>query len=236
MRLGPTLKALPVAGPVLLAIVALAAGPGAPTVRADAAAADLANLHEDLSGANQRLAELTLRVEQLEHDNAELKARLGSQDRGGVSEAQLDAAVATLNASTRAAIASARTEILQRVATQLEKLARQTNAALDAIDKGQAGRAARPAPDPGAAEAGASPAAQASPPAARGTGDGAAAPVSPAAPAAAGARSYTIQKGDTLGAIARRTHASVRAIMAANAITDPSMIQAGQVLAIPGGP
>ena len=45
---------------------------------------------------------------------------------------------------------------------------------------------------------------------------------------------YTIQKGDTLSSIASRTNTSVKDIINANRITDPTKIQVGQTLFIPG--
>jgi LysM repeat protein len=47
--------------------------------------------------------------------------------------------------------------------------------------------------------------------------------------------SYTVQKGDTLPAIAKKTGGKVQDIINANKIADPSRIAAGQTLFIPGG-
>jgi LysM repeat protein len=47
--------------------------------------------------------------------------------------------------------------------------------------------------------------------------------------------SYTVQKGDTLAVISRKTGAKVQDIINANKISDPSKIQVGQTLFIPGG-
>jgi LysM repeat protein len=47
--------------------------------------------------------------------------------------------------------------------------------------------------------------------------------------------SYTVQKGDSVGLIAKKTGARVQDIVAANKLLDPSKIQVGQVLVIPGG-
>lgn len=47
--------------------------------------------------------------------------------------------------------------------------------------------------------------------------------------------SYTIQKGDTLSSIAARFKTSVKYIQNANQITDPTKIQVGQTIFIPGG-
>lgn len=62
-------------------------------------------------------------------------------------------------------------------------------------------------------------------------------PATPAAPkpapSAGGATTYTVQSGDTLFAIARKYGVTVDAIVAANKISDPSLIKPGQVLNIP---
>jgi LysM repeat protein len=60
-----------------------------------------------------------------------------------------------------------------------------------------------------------------------------AAAVGVAAPAQAADVHYTVQRGDTVGAIAARTGASVASIAAANALANPSYIRVGQVLTIP---
>jgi LysM repeat protein len=154
--------------------------------------------------------DLSLRVEQLEHDSAELKARVDSagRPRDGVTAEQLNGAVANLNASIKAAVESSRTEVLQTVAAQMESLAKQTNKALDSLARNTAAAQVAPsAPAPAAKpdDAGAAP------------GGG-----------------YTVQKGDSVGLIAKRTGARVQDIVEANKLTDPSKIQVGQVLIIPG--
>ncbi len=50
----------------------------------------------------------------------------------------------------------------------------------------------------------------------------------------AAARTYTVQEGDTLSAIAERFNTTVEAIAEANNIADPNLIYVGQVLTIPG--
>jgi LysM repeat protein len=47
--------------------------------------------------------------------------------------------------------------------------------------------------------------------------------------------SYTVQRGDTLALIAKKTGAKIQDIINANKIADPSRIQAGQTLFVPGG-
>jgi LysM repeat protein len=175
-------------------------------VRASAQA-EVADLREDIKGLTERVSDLSLRVEQLEHDNAELKAKLDSSGRGRdmVTAEQLNSAVSALNASIKSAVDSSRSDILQTVALQMENLAKQTNKALDSVARNSEG-----------------PVAQAQP--AR----------SDASAAAQGA-SYTVQKGDSVGLIAKKTGARVQDIVDANKLTDPSKILVGQVLVIPGG-
>ncbi len=47
--------------------------------------------------------------------------------------------------------------------------------------------------------------------------------------------SYTVQPGDTLYTIAVKYNVTIQALMAANSISDPASLQAGQVIVIPQG-
>ena len=85
----------------------------------------------------------------------------------------------------------------------LEKLGKQTNAALDALAKSQA---ARPAVQTNFAE-----------------------------DYSKEGISYTVQKGDSLASIAKKTGAKQQDIINANKLSDPSRIAVGQTLFIPGG-
>jgi LysM repeat protein len=167
------------------------------------AAVEFANLREDLRGLTQRLGEMSLRLEQLERENAELKQRVAAADRAYATVKQLDNAIADINSNIRGAVSTAKTETLQQVATQLEKLGQQTNAAIDSLAKAQATRPvvqttfAEDFPKEGV--------------------------------------SYTVQKGDSLAVIARKTGAKQQDIINANKLADPSKIAVGQTLFIPGG-
>lgn len=189
---------------------ALASSVWAPRASAQA---EVADLREDVRGLSQRVGELSLRVEQLEHENAELKARIAASDRTGdyVTPAQFNAAVADLNASIKSSVGSSRTEILEKVAGQMEALAKQTNAALDSMGRPGAAVQAR---------------ATAQAPAAR--------PAFGDSYSKVGV-SYTVQKGDSVGIIAKKTGAKTQDIIDANKLLDPSRIQVGQILFVPGG-
>lgn len=164
---------------------------------------EIANLREDVRGLTQRVGELTLRLEQLERENADLRQRAATADRSYVTVAQLNDAVADMARNVRTAVAASKSETLQHVSAQLEKLGRQTNAALDSLAKAQATRPAVQTkfsddfPKEGI--------------------------------------SYTVQKGDSLAGIAKKTGAKQQDIVNANKLSDPSRIDVGQTLFIPGG-
>ncbi|HYP16964.1 MAG TPA: LysM peptidoglycan-binding domain-containing protein [Opitutus sp.] len=101
---------------------------------------ELANLREDVRGLVQRVGELSLRVEQLERENHELRGRAGDAEKSFVTLTQLNDAIANVNQVIRSSAASAKAETLQQVSGQMEKLAKQTNAAIDSLAKGMATR------------------------------------------------------------------------------------------------
>lgn len=167
-------------------------------------AVELANLREDVRLLTQRLGELSLRVEQLERTNAELARTAAGAQQNAATLSQLNTAIADLSRDIRTAQTQTKNEVLAVVATQMENLAKQTNAALDAMARNRAASA-------------------------------------PAAPATFSDNfpkegvTYTVQRGDTLSSIAQRHGARVQDIVNANRITDPTRVQVGQVLFIPGG-
>ena len=62
------------------------------------------------------------------------------------------------------------------------------------------------------------------------------APVVSATPGAGQSTKYTVQRGDTLAAIARKYGVSMAALQQANSLRNPDLIWAGQRLVIPGAP
>lgn len=106
-------------------------------------AVELANLREDVRLLTQRLGELSLRVEQLEKENAELSKVAAGSQQNVATLSQLNTAIADLTRDIKAANAQTKSEVLTVVGTQMETLAKQTNAALDAMAKS---RSAAPAP------------------------------------------------------------------------------------------
>jgi len=172
---------------------------------------DLANLREDVRGLSQRVNELQLRVEQLERENTDLRGKSAGAAQSYATIAQLNEAIAEVNRSIKTAAAGAKNETLQQVSVQMEKLANQTNAAIESLARTTTSTRA-PA---------------ATPPAAHQTTFSDDYPKEGV--------NYTVQRGETLAVIAKKTGAKQADIINANKISDPSHIQAGQSLFIPGG-
>jgi LysM repeat protein len=93
------------------------------------------------------VSELTLRLEQLERENAELRSRERASAKSFATTSQLNDAVADMNQNVKAAVASSRNDILENVSEQLKKLGRETNAAIETLAKSQAPRAVQFADD-----------------------------------------------------------------------------------------
>ncbi len=100
---------------------------------------ELASLREDVRLLSQRLGELTLRVEQLERENGDLRTK---SSQTYVTLAQLNEAIADVQKTLQAALHEQKRETLQQVSVQLEKLANETQAAINALAKSAATRPA----------------------------------------------------------------------------------------------
>jgi LysM repeat protein len=161
---------------------------------------ELANLRQDVDLLRQRVGELSLNLEQVTRDNAALQAKASESY---VTIEQLNRAVADLNRAIQNGLAEQKRDVLAQVGTQVEKLAKQTQAAIDAVARNEATRPAIQTtftdnyPKEGV--------------------------------------SYTVQPGESLAVIAKKTNSRVQDIINANKISDPSRIRAGQTLFIPQG-
>ncbi len=171
---------------------------------------DVANLQEDVRGLTQKVNDLSLQVEQLQHQT---QATSSPYPSGGsyATVVQLNQAVADLNRAIQVAAATSQTELISQVNIQLKKMTQQVNAALAA--GGRKPMAAAPTADAAAAP------------------DAADAAFSTDYPKTG--ESYTVVKGDTLAVIAKKTGAKRADIINANKISDPSRIRIGQTLFIP---
>lgn len=123
---------------LLLLAPLLALSPVLSAQVAQSPAVELANLREDVRLLVQRVGELSLRVEQLEKDNADLSKAAAGNQQNAATLSQLNTAIADLTRDIKAANAQTKSEVLSVVATQMETLAKQTNAALDAMAKNRA--------------------------------------------------------------------------------------------------
>lgn len=99
--------------------------------------AEIGSLRQDLMLLSQRVGELSMSVEQLNRENDSLKA---TARQNFATVEQLNRAISDVNRTMQGSLADQRRDILAQVAAQLEKLGKQTNAALDSMAKNQATR------------------------------------------------------------------------------------------------
>lgn len=160
----------------------------------------ISDLEQDVQSLKEQVGQMRIAMEELQRQNAALRAQLGqtgASAANAVSQAQLDGQMANLRAELMRSQTAQKNEIIDEVGRQMDRLAKQTQRAMQAQ----------------------------------------------AAPAASDASfsddfpktgiSYTVQKGDTLSAIARRFGATMEDIRNANRISDPSKVIVGQTLFIP---
>ena len=98
---------------------------------------ELANLRQDMADLRQRVGQLELTIDQLNRDNAALQAKAG---QSFVTIEQFNRSVADINRSMQSALSENKRETLNQVSGQMERLAKQTQAAIDALAKNQATR------------------------------------------------------------------------------------------------
>lgn len=120
----------------LLALLAGSAGAQSPI---DSTRMELANLRQDVVLLTQRVGELAMTVEQLNRENTSLQAKAS---QSYVTLETLNRTVADMNRLMQGSLSDQKREILAQVANQMERLAKQTQAAIDAVAKNQATRPA----------------------------------------------------------------------------------------------
>ncbi|MBE7536818.1 MAG: LysM peptidoglycan-binding domain-containing protein [Opitutaceae bacterium] len=163
---------------------------------------DFANLREDVRLLNQRVGELSLRIEQLERENSELRQQADGAARGFATVAQVNEMLADINRSVKAMLAASKAESTELINRRIEQLAQQTDRAIAAVTRSAGTRTSPPPRTVDASTKGIS---------------------------------YTVEKGDTLSQIARKTGVRLQDILAANNLSESSTIIPGQVLFVPGG-
>lgn len=192
---------------LLLASLCIPAIPSFAQTRTDTQR--IADLEQDMLAMKETIGRLRMDMEQLQRDNAALQKLLAASNRQNsasfVTLSQLDTQIANLRAELIRAQTTQKNEIIDEVSRQIERLAQQTQQALQA----QAASAAAtntPPPEETVTFSDNYPK----------TGT-----------------SYTVQKGDTLSDIAKRFNSNVDDIRNANHIADPRKLQLGQRLFIP---
>ena len=122
---------------ILRTLVLSATLVGFASAQVDSTRIEVANLRQDVALLTQRVGELAMAVEQLTRENNSLQAKAS---QSYVTVEQLNKSVADTNRAMQAALSDQKRETLQQVAGQIERLGKQTNAALDALAKNQATR------------------------------------------------------------------------------------------------
>ncbi len=88
-----------------------------------ASSLDVANLREDMHGLSDKINDLTLKVEQLESENAQLKKSLSGTSQNYVTQNQLSDVIAELKLAIQASSQSTKDDIINKATAQLETAA-----------------------------------------------------------------------------------------------------------------
>ncbi len=183
--------------------------------RAQSLNVEVANMRQELELLRQRVGELQLSVESLQRELSDTRSTAAAGKQSYATVKQLHDAIADLNRLIKDSNVASKADILRTVSTQMDKLVKQTNDALR--DMAKSVNATRSSVG--------------------NTGSG---NTSATAPAFSDnypkeGISYTVQPGDSLSLIARKTGAKMKDIENANRIANPKALMPGQVLFIPGG-
>lgn len=179
-------------------------------------AVKVANLREDNEATRKDLKDLTLRVEQLERENAAL--REGAQGKGATSEYvtkdELKLLEMRLNDSTKEMVAAESKRVESVILEELRFAAK----------KSQMAKSETPAMPSSAVVNPVKPAEK--------KNNLAVSEAEKQSYMKEGIR-YTVQPGDTVSSIAKKNHSSVRAILSTNEIPNPGKLYVGRELFVP---
>lgn len=158
----------------------------------------VAGLREDIRILDERTRSLTAEIEQLRRENATLREQVSSTSNL-VTVSQFNTALSELEKAIR----SGDSEVMVKVTQQMERLAKQTQTAIDTVAKSAGTRTSAPVnfnftddyPKQGT--------------------------------------TYVVEQGDTISSIAQKFGSTVRDIQNANKIADARTLQVGQVLFVP---
>ena len=163
----------------------------------------IASIEEDIRVLDERTRSLSIQIEQLTRENAQLREkmdRVGELTKSIVTVAQLNSALAEATRGYQASDG----EMLLKVTKQVEQLAKQTQAAIDSLAEGVVTRPARSKPNVNFTE-----------------------------DYPKNGIMYNVQSGDTLSGISSRFESTTGWIQDANKISEPRDLQVGQTLFIP---
>lgn len=169
----------------------------------------IADLEQDVQALKEQVGQMRIAMEEMQRQNDALKGQVGKTGTGAagaVTQAQMDAQISNLRAEITRAQVAQKNEIVDEVGRQMDRLANQTQRAIQAQAAAPAAETQQAAPEPQAKFSDSFPK----------TGV-----------------SYTVQKGDTLSSIARKMGSTMEDIRNANHISNASKLRVGQTLFVP---